>query len=338
MLKFDNNGIYCPQADVYIDPWRPVNRCIVTHAHSDHARWGSRHYLCHHHTLPFLRLRLGQDVPAQSIDYNEPVTMNGVTISLHPAGHIIGSAQVRLEYKGEIWVVSGDYKLQNDTTCTPYESVRCHHFITESTFGLPIYHFPEPDEVHQDINDWWRSNAAEGRNTVITGYALGKAQRILQHLDTTIGDIYVHGAVANVNEAARHIISLPFTKRITPETDKKALQGALVVAPPSATDSPWMKRLEPYSLGMCSGWMQLRGARRRGNADRGFVLSDHCDWQQLNTAVRATGAEHIYVTHGYQQVYARWLREEWGLQASEVHTLYEGEQPDSDTSAQPENT
>ncbi|MEO6902018.1 MAG: ligase-associated DNA damage response exonuclease [Bacteroidia bacterium] len=325
MLKFDQFGIFCVPAGVYIDPWKPVNRAIITHAHSDHARWGSKHYLAHHQSIPVLKFRLGQDIKTQGVEYGETIMMNGVKISLHPAGHIIGSAQIRLEYNGEIWVVSGDYKLQHDGVAAPYEQLRCHHFVTESTFGLPIYHFPTPLEVANDINQWWKTNREKGKNSVIIGYALGKAQRIIKHLDPSIGNIYTHGAVANLNEVLSVFdMQLPVSTRVT-DQNRKEIKGDIIVAPPSAIGTPWLKKFEPYSLGICSGWMQLRGARRRRGADRGFVLSDHADWNQLNKAVTETGAENIYVTHGYKSIYAKWLREEYKLNAVEVDTLYEGE-------------
>lgn len=329
MITFDNNGIYCAQAGVYIDPWQPVAKAIITHAHSDHARWGMGSYLAHKHSIPVLKYRLGEDIKAEGIDYGETLQMNGVTISLHPAGHIWGSAQVRLEYKGEIWVVSGDYKLQHDKISTPFEPVRCHNFITESTFGLPIYRFPDVATVHDDINKWWRQNKEEGKNSVLVTYALGKAQRVLQQLDNSIGKIYTHGAVDNVNKLYEQTIGpLTSAERITAETNRSDITGAMIIAPPSAVDTPWMRKLQPYKLGICSGWMQLRGARRRRGADRGFVLSDHADWEQLNTAIKETGATSIYVTHGYKSVYAKWLQENYQLRAQEVETLYAGEQAD----------
>lgn len=326
MITFDNCGIYCAQADIYIDPWKPVNKAVITHAHSDHARWGTKAYLAHRLAAPVMRYRLGPDINIQSMEYGEQIEVNGVTISLHPAGHIWGSAQVRLEYKGEIWVVSGDYKLQQDGITTPFESVRCHSFITESTFGLPVYNFPDPDEVYADINAWWRANRDEGKNSVILAYALGKAQRVHSHLDATIGDIYLHGAVDNVNAIyQQHVRPLPAARRIDASVNRKDIRGAMIIAPPSAADTPWLRSLQPYKLGICSGWMQLRGTRRRRNADKGFVLSDHADWTQLNTAVTETGAEQVYVTHGYKSIYARWLTDNYHVKATEVETLYTGE-------------
>jgi putative mRNA 3-end processing factor len=327
MLKFDSKGIYCEQAGIYIDPWLPVDKALITHAHSDHARPGSKSYLCHHDSVALLKLRLGADINVSGVAYHESFYMNGVTISFHPAGHIIGSAQIRLEYKGEVWVVSGDYKLQQDGVSTAFEPVPCHHFITESTFGLPVYKFPSPKIVHDDINSWWQKNAEQDINSVIIGYALGKAQRIIHHLDDDIGPIYTHGAVDNINRTLIESgMKLRDSTRVTPDMAKKDIKSAIIVAPTSAIGTPWMNRFAPYSLGICSGWMQLRGARRRRSADRGFILSDHCDWQQLNDAIKATGAENVYVTHGYKSVFAKWLREECGLNAYEVDTLYEAEE------------
>jgi putative mRNA 3-end processing factor len=330
MLKFDNKGIYCAQADVYIDPWQPVKKALITHAHSDHARPGSESYLCQNDTVALLKLRLGADIEVQGIGYNESIFINGVKISFHPAGHIIGSAQIRLEYKGEVWVVSGDYKLQKDGVSVPFESVKCHHFITESTFGLPIYKFPTPDLVHADMNQWWEKNASDNINSIIIGYALGKSQRIIQHLDESIGDIYTHGAVDNINKTLmQNGFHLKHTTRVTPDMVKKDFNGAIIVAPPSAIGSSWLNRFAPFSLGVCSGWMQLRGARRRRSADRGFILSDHCDWAQLNEAIKLSGAENVYVTHGYKSIFSKWLRESCGLQAFEVDTLYENDEEDA---------
>lgn len=329
MLTFNDNGIYCAAADVYIDPWRPVDHAIITHAHSDHARWGMKKYLAHHDALPVLRLRLGEDINVQGIPYDEVVSINGVKISLHPAGHIWGSAQVRLEYKGEVWVVSGDYKLQPDGVSAPFEAVKCHHFITESTFGLPVYKFPDPQIIHDDINAWWRKNMEEGRNSVLMGYALGKAQRMMKYLDPSIGDIYTHGAIHNINKLYESIGGTLPPNTYWGEVDVKKVKGAMIVAPPSAAGTAWIRKLKPYRTAICSGWMQLRGTRRRRSVDTGFVLSDHADWNELNTAIKATGAENVYVTHGYKSVFAKWLRDEYKLNATEVDTLYTGEELDS---------
>lgn len=323
MIQFRPEGIYCPQADVYIDPWKPVKNAIITHGHSDHARWGNKHYLCHRLSKEILKLRLGREISIQTLEYSETSFINGVQISLHPAGHIIGSAQVRLEYKGEVWVVSGDYKVFNDGVSSSFEPVKCNSFITESTFGLPVYDFCPFEEIYSEINTWWSKNVEDGFQSVIIGYSLGKAQNILAHLDPSIGKVFVHGAVANVNDAFR-LSEIDFQgERITELTTKASLKGAIIVAPMSAIASPWLRKFQPYRIAVCSGWMALRGARRRYGVDKGFVLSDHCDFKQLNYAVQETGAENVYVTHGYQSIYAKWLREVYGLNAVEVKTLFD---------------
>lgn len=332
LLQFNKDGIYCAQAGIYIDPWKPVDRAIITHAHSDHARRGSKSYLAHHDSRRILNYRLGQDIQLETLGYNDPVSMNGVSISLHPAGHITGSAQVRLEYKGEIWVVSGDYKVMPDGITTPFEPVPCHHFVTESTFGLPIYNFPDAATLNADLKHWCFKNLNAGKSCVLIGYSLGKAQRILNGLHDIAAPVILHGAIYNTN-AALGLSNDPYI-RYSAGIKKTVQEPVIVVAPPSVIGSPWLRQFEPYELGVCSGWMQLRGARRRRNADRGFVMSDHADWKGLNEAVLATGADHIYVTHGYKSMYAKWLNQQFGLDAVTVDTVYEGEaleQTDADT-------
>jgi len=328
-------GLYCPPGDFYIDPWRPVARAIITHAHSDHARVGHGHYLAHVASAGVLRGRLG-DIHLQTVDYGEVVTQQGVRISLHPAGHVLGSAQVRIEWQGEVWVASGDYKVEADPTCTPFEAVRCHTFITESTFGLPIYRWPTPAQLMAEVQQWWAENAAAGRPSVVGAYAFGKAQRLLAGLDPSTGPLVVHGAVEAVNQSYRAAgVALPET-RLATDCSATELKRALVVAPPSALGSPWMKRFPNASDAFASGWMLVRGARRRRGVDRGFVMSDHADWPGLQSAIRATGAQRVIVTHGSVPVMVRWLTEQ-GLQAEGFRTEYEGEGgSEADTAAAPE--
>jgi putative mRNA 3-end processing factor len=325
LLEFTDKGIYCEKADIYIDAWQPVDKVIVTHGHADHARWGSKHYLCHTDSEAIIRWRLGDGNTIESKGYNEPVVINGVEFSFHPAGHIIGSAQVKVTYKGETWVVSGDYKLENDGLATPFEPICCDVFITESTFGLPVYKWKPQEVVFTEINEWWAKNAAEGKASLLTGYSLGKAQRLLQGLNTSIGPVFVHGAIDNINQVIMaHGIPLKSYNRVTADMKKDAFRKALILAPPSAANSPWTKRFQPFSLGIASGWMSLRGTRRRRAADRGFVLSDHADWDGLNQAIIATGAKRVIITHGYRSIFARWLNEN-GYHASVESTQYEGE-------------
>ena len=313
-------GLYCPPGDFYIDPWRPVDRAVITHAHADHARTGHGHYLASAVGEGVLRTRLG-DINMQALPYGQTVEHNGVTISLHPAGHVLGSAQVRLQWRGEVWVVSGDYKLDPDPTCAPFEPVTCHTFITESTFGLPVYRWPDSQLIMQDINSWWASNAQSQRASVLYAYSLGKGQRVLAGVDTSIGPIVTHSSLNALNDVYRTAgVALPATASLT-DTDAQTRQGALVLAPPAAAGSTWLRRFGNYADAMASGWMRVRGARRRRSVDRGFVLSDHADWPSLLKAIQATQAERVIVTHGSTAVLIRWLQEQ-GLQAQAFQTDY----------------
>ena len=320
-------GLYCPAGDFYIDPWRPVDRALITHAHADHARPGHRHYLAATPAERVLKARLG-DVALQCLPYGQPLAVNGVAVSFHPAGHVLGSAQVRLEHAGEVWVASGDYKVEADPTCAPFEAVACHTFITESTFGLPVYRWPAQREVFADIDGWWQANADAGRASVLYCYSFGKAQRILAGIDPSIGPIVCHGAIEILNRAYHDSgVKLPVTRSVSDMTDPAGYRRALVLAPPSAAGTTWLRRFGDLSDAFASGWMQLRGARRRRAVDRGFVLSDHADWPGLQQAIAATGAQRVVVTHGYVPVMVRWLGEQ-GLDARAFETEFGDEARD----------
>ena len=322
-------GLYCPPGDFYIDPWRPVPRAVITHAHSDHARMGHGHYLACDRAEGVLRSRLGE-IDLQTLRYGERIVHNGVDLSLHPAGHVLGSSQVRLEHGGQVWVASGDYKVAPDPTCDAFEPVRCDVFITESTFGLPIYRWCTDEELFGGINAWWSHNVLAGRASVIACYSFGKAQRVLAGVDASIGPLIVHGSVELLNRAYREAgVALPPASMVTDVKDKADIKRALVVCPPSAAASTWMRRFGDASTAFASGWMQLRGARRRGGWDRGFVLSDHADWPGLLGAIGATGAQRVIVTHGSVPVMVRYLREQ-GLEAEGFDTEYGGDAVEGD--------
>ena len=320
LLTVTDRGLYCAAGDFHVDPWKAVDFAVTTHAHSDHARAGSRRYLCSAEGRGVLRERLGADASVEGMAYGRRVVRNGVTISLHPAGHILGSAQVRVEWRGEVWVVSGDYKTEAERTCAAFEPVRCHTFITESTFGLPIYRWRPQAEIFEGINAWWRANQIAGRTSVLFAYSLGKAQRVLAGVDPTIGPIFVHGAVGKLlPHYAAAGVKLP---EISPVT--KADSRGLVIAPGSTDGTPWLRKFGDTSKASASGWMMLRGARRRQALDRGFVLSDHADWAGLIASIRATGAERVWVTHGSTDAMVRWLRDN-GWEADALATRFVGE-------------
>ena len=326
LIKLTKKGLYCGQGDFFIDPWLPVEKAIVTHAHADHTYRGNQTYLVPMEGERLSRIRIGDDAKIETSPYGETVNINGVKVSFHPAGHVLGSAQVRVEYKGEIWVVSGDYKLTPDATCAPFEPIRCHKFITEATFGLPIYRWTPTEIIFGQINDWWRRNQERGKVSVIFAYSLGKAQRVMNGIDRQIGKIFTHGAVERLTQAYRESgVDLPDTKYVGAVENRKDFAGSLIVAPPSAAASTWLRRFGTHSTGFASGWMIVRGARRRKAVDRGFVLSDHADWTELQTAIRETYAETVFVTHGFIDELVRWLNEN-GMNAKPLQTQFVGEE------------
>lgn len=341
LVTLTEDGLFCPSGRFYIDPWNPVARAVVTHAHADHARPGCDHYLAAEPGRALLRTRLGDSAPITTVPYGDGIEHNGVRVSFHPAGHVLGSAQVRLERQGEVWVVTGDYKLNADPTCAPFEPVRCDVLITESTFGLPVYRWEPASDLFAGMNAWWRSNRDAGKTSVLFAYALGKAQRVLASVDTMVGPIFTHGAVEKITASYRESgVTLPPTTSVVEAAairgKAKPWAGSLVIGPPSAMGSPWMRRFEPASEAIASGWMRVRGARRRRAVDRGFALSDHADWPGLLQAIRESGAERVLATHGFAPVLARFLREQ-GVDAGVIVTRFgdEDEGSGGDVEEQP---
>ncbi len=330
LLQPTDRGLYCPAGDFHVDPWKPVARAVITHAHSDHARAGSDEYYTAAAGAGVLRARLGGDLPLHELAYGESIPLGRASVSLHPAGHLLGSAQVRIECGGKVWVASGDYKTEPDATCAAFEPVPCDTFITESTFGLPVYRWPPQQRVFEQINRWWASNVERGRTSVLFAYALGKAQRVLSGLDERIGPILLHGAVERMTECYRAAgVRLPATRHADAEAAKATRGRAMVIAPLSANGSSWCRRFGPISTAFASGWMAIRGARRIRSVDRGFVLSDHVDWDGLMGAIAATGARRVGVTHGHTDAVVRWLGEQ-GLDAFAVSTRFSGERDDGE--------
>ena len=328
LIKLDARGLYVAAGDFYIDPWQPVERAALTHAHADHTYRGSKNYLVSKEGERLFRSRLWNEGNISAMPYGETRSINGVKVSFHPAGHVLGSSQVRVEYKGEVWVASGDYKLTPDPTCAAFEPVNCHTFISEATFGLPIYRWTKPEILFKDINDWWRANAEKGKASVIFAYSLGKAQRIMKSVDASIGRIYTHGAVERLTQEYRLSgVELPPTQYVGSVENKKDFVGSLIVAPPSAQDTPWLKKFGSHSTAFASGWMRIRGARRRRAVDRGFIMSDHADWDELLTAIAATEAETVLITHGTTEPLVRYLQNQ-GKNARPLKTKYVGDSPE----------
>lgn len=321
LIQFTKKGIYCVPGKFYLDPWYPVDYAIISHGHADHARWGNKNYLCHHDSKSILQHRIGKDICIESLAYNESKKINGVSVSFYPAGHIIGSAQIRLEYKGYVVVFSGDYKTQPDFLTIPFEPVKCHEFITESTFGLPVYKWKEEEGLQQELQRWVYQNQQNNRTSVFLGYSLGKAQRILKLLENTT-DIFVHSAIHNLNKAiASSGINLPKSTLITEDFKKDKVQNNIVILPPALLGSKLLKRIPNAATAICSGWMHIRGNRRWKGVDAGFAVSDHADWDGLLSAIKITEAEKVYVTHGSQAVFSKYLNE-IGVEAYELKTEF----------------
>jgi putative mRNA 3-end processing factor len=321
LITFTNRGIFCPQANIYIDPWLPVDYAVITHGHADHARGGSKHYLCHTYTKPILKLRLGANISTSTLSYTKSIFINGVKISLHPAGHIIGSAQVRLEFNGYTAVISGDYKTAYDGISTAFEPVKCNEFVTESTFGLPIYNWLPQQQLFDDTKTWIAGNQSQNKTSVFIAYSLGKAQRLMKGLDG-VANIYVHSAINNLSTAFESSgIDLPVTQLINMEMNKAEVQNNIVILPPALLGTNLVKKIPNASVAICSGWMQVRGSRRWQAADAGFAMSDHADWNGLLNAIKATGAQKVFVTHGSTATFSKYLNE-IGIEAAEVDTQY----------------
>ena len=335
LVKFTKKGIYCIPGKFYLDPWLPVDYAIISHGHADHARYGMKHYLCQSDSKAILKHRLGGDIDVESLNYDEPIMINGVKVSFHPAGHVIGSAQIRLEYKGFVVVFTGDYKVKHDYLTVPFESIKCHEFITESTFGLPIYNWLSEAQLQQQMQDWVIHNQSHHRTSVFLGYSLGKAQRIMKLMEG-LDKIYVHSAIHNLNNAIESSgIELPDAELLTYDFKKEDVQNKIVILPPGLLGSKLNKKIPNAATAICSGWMQIRGNRRWQAVDAGFALSDHADWNGLLSAVKASEAEKVYVTHGSQATFSKYLNE-IGIASGEVKTEYGAE--DDEKEVVPEKT
>ena len=315
-------GLYCPAAQAWIDPHRPVTRALITHAHADHARPGCDEYWATTSSAGILRQRLGQSINLRTLNYKQQQQIGNAVVSFHSAGHVMGSAQIRLEVNGEVWVVTGDYKRCPDPSCEPFDPVPCDVLITEATFALPIYRWSDGATLAHSIKEWWQGDRS--RPSLLFCYAFGKAQRVMAEL-AAIGvddEVLLHGAVETVTRHYRDL-SVPMvpSRPVSELPRKESLAGRLVLAPPSAHRSSWMRRFPAPQTAFASGWMAVRGARRRKGYERGFVLSDHADWQGLIRTVKESGAQRVYVTHGQNDVLARYLNEVEGIQAAPLAAL-----------------
>ena len=326
LLIMTRRGLYCPHGDFHIDPNGPVERALITHAHADHARWGAGEYWALHDSIPVMQKRLGEKIVVKGVDHGESMALGDARVSFHPAGHIRGSAQIRIQAGSQIWVATGDFKREPDPTCEPFEVVPCDVLVTEATFAMPVYRWQPTHIVIDEIHDWWQGNATQGRTSVLFCYALGKAQRImaelLRHTDQTL---WLHGATRPLTDIYRRQgVALPPTRPVSEAEKGYDFAGDLVLAPPSAAGTRWMRRFTDPSTGFTSGWMRIRGNRRRRGYDRGFILSDHADWPGLLRTVRDSGAERVIAMHGRIDALVQYLNEQ-GLDATGFEVSDQGD-------------
>jgi putative mRNA 3-end processing factor len=294
VLIHKQEGIYCPEGQFHIDPSRAVETALITHAHTDHVRKGSKHYICAKPLEGILRHRVGNKPIITAIPYHKKIKLNNTTVSFHPAGHMLGSAQIKVETNNEVWVVSGDYKRDKDPTCDPFEPLECDVFITEATFGHPKYIWPSSESVMKQIKGWWNTNQKQNTTSILYCYSLGKAQRILGELyNNKIGEIFIHEAMAQFTQHYRDAkVKLAPAEVITSETSPDKLKKALIIAPPS-NNADYIRLLQDYETAAVSGWTLDKkfGAQ-------GFTLSDHADWPALLKTIEQTKAKRVFVTHG----------------------------------------
>ena len=323
-------GLYCRRGDFYIDPVRAVDKAVITHGHSDHARPGHGAVLATRETLDLMRLRYGDDFAgtAQAVRYGETLHLDGTTVTLHPAGHVLGSAQVAVAADGLTIVASGDYKDGADPTCAPFELVRCDVFITEATFGLPVFRH---GDAGTEIDKLLRSVALFAERAHLVGaYSLGKAQRVIALIRAAGYDkpIYLHGALDAITRYYANAIDLGELRNVrgTPKTD---LAGAIALCPPSALKDVWTRRFPDPLTSFASGWMRVRARARQHGVELPLVISDHADWNGLTATVAATGASEIWVTHGAEEALVHWCGTQ-NLAARPLHIVGYGDEDEAD--------
>ncbi|MEK9726995.1 MAG: ligase-associated DNA damage response exonuclease [Candidatus Margulisiibacteriota bacterium] len=320
MLSLNHNGLYCDAGNFYIDPIRNVDCAVITHGHADHARWGMGTYVATPETCDIMRVRLGQDINTISLKYHQAYSFNSIQVTLIPAGHILGSAQVVIDDGSQRAIVTGDFKTDHDPTLDDIYYESCDLLVMETTFALPIYHWPHIASVFESIHSFWNQNQSDGYHTVLYAYSLGKAQRLLAGLDSDLGPIAVHGAVSKMNDIYakyNRLVTLP--PKLTKDTLSNWGQPGLIVAPPGVIGSSWLKKLGRYREGYVSGWMTSKGQARRRNM-RGFVISDHADWNGLNQLVKRAAPTQVWTMHGNTDIYARYLNEQ-GISATSLSQL-----------------
>lgn len=311
LLRMTTAGLYCEAGGFHIDPTSPVAQAVITHGHADHLTRGCRRYLTAEDGREIVANRLPPHAVITTVRYGETVTLNGVRVSLHPAGHVLGSAQVRVEHQGEVWVVTGDYRVTADPTCAAFEPVRCQTLVTESTFAHPYFQWPAVERVMSEIHDWWRQNQAAGKASFLYAYAFGKAQRVLAGLNADAGMIAVHPQVRDINRCYQNTgVQFPPHQEFDRANLEQNWSRTLLLMPPAARWQQPCPFHGHYATAFVSGWMLLADGPRQRHVSTGFALSDHADHAEIWSTIRATGAERVGVMHGYIDLLVAELQEQ----------------------------
>ena len=308
LIKYTSSGLYCELADLWIDPNKPVKRAIITHAHMDHFTFGCEEYISTYETAIILKERIGKGINIKTYDFCEDFKINGINFSLHPSGHILGSSQIKLTLADEKWLITGDFKRQRDETCKEYEKVKTDFIISESTFGLPIFKWDEPQNTATDITKW--VNSSQEKTSILFCYSLGKAQRLLNEISKTNfkNKIYTHSTIHKMNNCYKKLgVEVIDTRKFDQKKNNEDLKGSLILLPPSLNKNSFIKNFKEIQTGFASGWMSIRARRKRSGYDKGFAISDHADWEAILNTIKESKAKNVFFHHGDSEALNRYL-------------------------------
>ena len=320
LVKKDIQGTFCQTGNFWIDPAKPVKRALITHAHFDHISFGCEEYICSPETVSLLKERIGNNIKVKSYGYDEIFKINGIKISFHPSGHILGSSQIKLEGGNEKWLITGDFKRQRDDTCLNYQEVKTDFLICESTFALPIFNWASTNKIVDEIVDW--VNESPNLTSILFCYSLGKAQRILNELkNKKIKKIYAHRSIKKINDIyIKQGIKLEDIAKIDKEIATKDYKGSLLLMPPSQNKANLLNRFGDYQTAFASGWMIIRALKNRSGYDKGFAISDHADWNGLIKTIKSSKAEKVFLDHGNGESLAKYLSIEENIEIQAFKT------------------
>ena len=316
-----SQGLYCEPANVWIDPYKPVEKAIITHAHSDHFTNGCREYICSIETGLLLRKRFGNNINLKTFDYDKNFFINGINFSLHPSGHILGSSQIKINAGSEVWLITGDLKRQKDKTCRSYKKLKTDFLICESTFALPIFNWESTQKIIDNITKWVFQN--EDSTSILFCYSLGKAQRLLSELITqNLKNIYVHKSINNMNIIYKKLgIELEEAKLFNNDIEINNIKNSLLLLPPSLNNRNFLKKFNRVQTGFASGWMSIRALKKRSGYDKGFTISDHADWKGLIKTIRESEAKRVFLNHGEGEYLANFLRDKEDLNIQQLNEV-----------------